>query len=109
MQIEVSLFDRQFLLAFDGQPVLTVPLAEDLKELPSTTEPFALGSQGLEATVENLRVFRDVYYSEPIGQKPYGWGGVPVVLGDSEYYVLGDNSSISEDSRTWGQTFARFI
>jgi signal peptidase I len=25
-----------------------------------------------------------------------------VVLGEDRYYVLGDNSSISEDSRTWG-------
>jgi signal peptidase I len=103
MRIVVSLFDRQFLLAFDDRQVLATPLADDIKDLPSTAEPFALGAQGLEVVVEDLRIFRDIYYSEPIGRNPYGWGGVPVVVGDDAYYVLGDNSSISEDSRTWGQ------
>jgi hypothetical protein len=102
MQMVVSLFDRQFLLAIDNHQVLASPLAEDIKNLPSTTEPFALGAQGLSVVVEDLRIFRDVYYAEPIGREPYGWGAVPIVLGDEAYYVLGDNSSISEDSRTWG-------
>jgi signal peptidase I len=103
MEITVSLFDRQFLLAIDGRQVLTIPLEDDEKELPASAEPFALGVQGLEVTAEDVRIFRDVYYSEPIGRNPYGWGGVPAVMGDDSYYVLGDNSSISEDSRTWGK------
>ncbi|MCC6125543.1 MAG: signal peptidase I [Pirellulales bacterium] len=103
MRIAVSLFDRQFLLAFDDREVLALPLEEVAEEPPSTVEPFALGVRGLSAIVEDLRVFRDVYYTEPIGRVPCGWGGVPIVLGGDEYYVLGDNSPISEDSRTWGR------
>ncbi len=102
MQIVASLVDRQFLLAFDNRQVFAVPLADDGKQLLSTAEPFAIGASGLQAVVEDLRIFRDVYYSEPIGRKPYGWGGVQAVMGDESYFVLGDNSSISEDSRTWG-------
>jgi len=68
MEITVSLFDRQFLLAFDNQQVLTIPLKEDVEAPPRLSSRFALGVQGMEVVVENLRIFRDVYYSEPIGR-----------------------------------------
>jgi signal peptidase I len=102
MKIVVSLFDRQFLLAFDNQPIFTFPIAEDIKRNPAIAEQFALGAQGLNVKIDELKVFRDLYYTEPIGRTPYGWGEVPARLGEEAYYVLGDNSSISEDSRTWG-------
>lgn len=41
--------------------------------------------------------FRDLSY---IGKDPYG--NKAVVLGENEYFVLGDNSYLSEDSRQWG-------
>ena len=46
-------------------------------------------------------MYRDVYYTHPIGLQGR-WGlDEPVRLAADEYYVLGDNSPISEDSRTW--------
>jgi signal peptidase I len=101
-RVTVSLFDRQFWVAVDKQPILCVPLVDQSPDLPSTAEPFALGTLNMEIAVQDVRVCRDLYYTEPIGREPYGWGGSLVVLGEDNYYVLGDNSSISEDSRTWG-------
>jgi signal peptidase I len=50
-----------------------------------------------------MRVFRDVYYTRPIGGRTF-WGvESPFQLGVDEFFVLGDNSPISEDSRTWPQ------
>jgi signal peptidase I len=98
--VEVSLIDQQFLLAFDGQPVLTWPY--DRPDGPGSPQssPVAIGSQGVGATVYGLRLLRDVYYTEPAGADTGRRHG-RVHLAAGEYYVLGDNSPISDDSRTW--------
>ncbi len=106
--LEVSLFDQQFLLAFDGQPVVTIPYDPPYDPTQPRRQPIsrplAVGSQGgLEVEIRDLRVYRDVYYTHPIGLRGR-WGlDEPVRLGADEYFVLGDNSPISEDSRTWPQ------
>ncbi len=95
--VEVSLIDRQFLLAIDGRTVVRRPY--DRMDSPPTpvSTPLAIGIQGLGASVDRLRVYRDVYYTRPIGLGPRG----VVRLGMGEYYVLGDNSPASADSRHW--------
>ena len=57
-----------------------------------------LGTQGLRAHVRDLRIARDLYYTES------GRYAVrePIQLGPREIFVLGDNSAESRDSREWG-------
>jgi hypothetical protein len=64
------------------------------------SRPFALGAQGIDLRIEQLRVYRDVYYALPPGL-PRAAG--PVTLGADQYFVLGDNSPVSDDSRLWPQ------
>lgn len=99
-RVEVSLFDRQLLVALDGKPVARWPF-EGTPPPEGTSRPFAFGSKGLGLEIQDVKVFRDVYYTHPAG--PHGRWGLqkPVQLGRDEYFVLGDNSAISEDSRTW--------
>jgi len=98
--VEVSLFDAQFLLALNGRSVAAVPY-EPAQPPPPTSAPLAIGSQGLEVELHELRVYRDVYYTRPVGQVSR-WGcDRPFSLGAGEYFVLGDNSAISGDSRTF--------
>ena len=77
-----------------GSPTET--LAKPVPPTPPD-RPLAIGVVGLEAVVEEVQVYRDVYYTSPVWARP----GPAVPLGTDEYYVLGDNSAISEDSRTW--------
>jgi len=44
-----------------------------------------------------------VYYTEALSQTPRRPFGVevPFMLGPGEYFVLGDNSPVSNDSRFW--------
>ncbi|HWB01244.1 MAG TPA: S26 family signal peptidase, partial [Pirellulales bacterium] len=72
---------------------------------PPSTQPFAIGALEGQLEVRNLRVWRDVYYTVPpelavprnrkLGRALYE----PFQLGDDEYFVLGDNSPRSLDSR----------
>ena len=100
--LEVWLFDRQFVLTLDGETALG-PWPYDRSGRPQpTSRPLAIGSQGgLGVDLRDLRVYRDVYYTHPIGRNAR-WGlDEPYELADDEYFVLGDNSPISEDSRVW--------
>lgn len=49
----------------------------------------------------NLRVERDVYYTYNPRRTRRADAGNPLALGDDEYFVLGDNSAFSHDSRSW--------
>ena len=103
-EVELSLVDRQFLLAVDGS-LLLEPYPYEPSDLPyqPTSRPLAIGAEGLGVEADHLRVLRDVYYTRLRGPG-VAWGsGEPVCLSPNEYFVLGDNSPLSQDSRAWAQ------
>ena len=96
--IEVSLIDCQFLLAVGSKTLFTVAI-ETPGDPPLSPQPLAIGVQGLGMAIDHLRVYRAIYYTRPPAVT-----GEPLTvytLGPDEYFVLGDNSPISEDSRSW--------
>jgi signal peptidase I len=96
--IEMSLFDRQVLVAWNEQPLLG-PWTFDVPEAtPVPRYPMRFGAHRLHAVVSDLVVYRDVYYTATRGRH-----GVlrPYRLGPDELFVLGDNSPVSHDSRRW--------
>ena len=103
--IEVSLCDRQFLLAIAGRTLETVHI-DNPEPPPVAEQPLAIGVQGLGLVIDHLRVYRDVYYLAPPASEP-GGDVASFTLGANEYFVVGDNSPISEDSRTWTEN--RFV
>ena len=102
----VASVDRQLWFALDGvavfDHVLPGGLADCREEPLPTAEPFAATAAGMPAVLGDLQVLRDVHYTDQVSGvwRPAGVG-TPYPLGPDEYFMLGDNSADSEDSRAW--------
>ncbi len=100
LPMEMSLFDRQVIVTLNGTPLFEPLLLEELPkppvELPRS--PVRFGARGVRAEVQSLVLYRDVHYTRGRARN-----GVeePYPLGPDEYFVLGDNSPVSADSRSW--------
>ncbi len=87
--IEVSLFDRQFLLSIGGRTLDTENI-EASGPPPISDRPLAIGAKGLGVVVDRLRVYRDVYYTEPV----FGGGArLPVAVRLQPFWGMMNTSS----------------
>jgi hypothetical protein len=124
------------LIEFDGPTTYESPedrrprwSVDDLGDLA----PVAIGVRGLNASVKDLRVLRDVYYIavrmssntdndyqtyvddealQALFADPEQWATssvfssrrtIEVELGAGQYFPMGDNSPQSKDGRLWGE------
>jgi len=99
-EIEVAFgtCDRQLFICVNDHELLKHPYDHDGSRFSPVSSPVALlpvGWQRLEVT--RLKVWRDLYYLGLPGQADTK----SVPLGVDDYFVLGDNSPISIDSRQW--------
>jgi signal peptidase I len=59
--------------------------------------PFTVGIRGGSARISDVTVFRDTHY-QSVGRHAIK---TAIRLGSDEFFVLGDNSAVSDDSRMW--------
>ncbi len=105
--LEFALVDRRVTLAIDGVE-LTAPI--DLPPVPGgrgsdpagsrkgLDRPLQLGVSGASVVLHHLTLYRDIHYRSEEGK--HGTRNEYRLPAD-EYFVLGDNSANSQDSREW--------
>jgi signal peptidase I len=94
--LEMGHVDRRVSLAVDGHEYFSYDLPAGVKR-EDVRSPFRIGGQGVTLVVRHVRLFRDIYYRT--GDR--NAAGTPFQLGPGEYFMLGDNSANSDDSRSW--------
>jgi len=96
-EVEVENLNDRLALRIDGEEVASaeIPPAPDRARSKVTLRIEA--SEGSTTAVEDMKVWRDIYYTfDPTRQKVSRWTIPP-----GNYVVLGDNSQDSSDGRDW--------
>lgn len=104
LNLSFGVVDQSLRLAIGDREVLAVPLQwkGEQDEVSLTSRPFALVASGAMVEIRGLRIDRDIHYSQKLqgGYRPTGVYA-PYKIPEDSYFVLGDNSPISQDSRAW--------
>lgn len=96
--LEFSTFDRTLRAAESARPVFEPVLLEPADSSRPASTPLQIGASGTSLAISHVRLDRDIFYRDGPGQNGTrtAWR-----LGADEYFVLGDNSPVSLDSRSW--------
>jgi signal peptidase I len=102
--LEAAVFDRRLQVAVDGRLLFDPYDFDDpVSGAGATESPVALAARGGALEVSEFRVYRDIYYTSALANTPRRSQAAlaTVHLGPDDFFVLGDNSPVSNDSRFW--------
>ncbi len=93
--LEWALVDQQAILAVDGRTVIECAF-QPAREGDAAVRFVALGANEGQIEIDELQLLRDVYYTDDGLARRREFQ-----LAADEYFLLGDNSAHSVDSRVW--------
>jgi signal peptidase I len=106
-RVEFAFVDRRALLAINGEVVaepLDLPAAtpritrDPAPKRKGLERPLQLGANGVHLEIHHLKIDRDIHYRSEEGRHATR---EQYQLPADEYFLLGDNTANSQDSREW--------
>lgn len=99
--VEIAFADRRAYLAVDGKEVVpAVDLPADavaMAKRSALSRPVQLGVRGADVVLREFQLLRDIHYRNEGKHAATS----DCKLGPDDYFMLGDNSGNSHDSREW--------
>jgi len=104
--VKFASVDHQLIFQF-GSQMLTYDLGRapdgaGTRRADIAPQAKIFASAQTDLTLSHIAIFRDIHYTKTDTPNLASEGN-PIVLGKDEFFVLGDNSPNSEDSRLWSQ------
>ena len=102
----VNVDDRAWVEVDGRRPLAVLPYEGwDLapRDESGPAKSISLGAAGAALRLANLRIDRDICYTETMEPRQAYAVAAPLTLGPGAYFVLGDHSPSSRDSRRWWQ------
>ena len=105
MELTLEYVDGEVHAAIDGEPVLSTPIRDgraidDTQSSASgSAQQLRLSAIGHPVVFADLRLDRDLYYENSFSNPRFQREGVEIP--DDHYFMLGDNTLSSSDSRKW--------
>ena len=101
-KIGLAVYDRQLVMTgAAGNHLVPLKIDRECDGYPV----ILLGASGAEVQLKGPRVWRDVHYLGPdLTDESWNSDRIP---GKEEYFLLGDNMPVSEDSRQWRTSIDR--
>lgn len=97
-RVGISQVDCQVIVTVDGDALFDAWTYAPPEKFASVgASPVELGAIDCGLEIRSLKLFRDVHYRSQRGEA----GFEPYQLAEDEFFALGDNSPISQDSREW--------
>jgi hypothetical protein len=105
--LEAALCDGQLLFAYNRHVLASlryvdIPVPRDKPIAPGDQPRLQIRAYGGPLEVSHLQVWRDIYYLTPTYLAGDWQAKAP--LAEDRFFLLGDNSSVSVDSRQWGDS-----
>lgn len=120
-RLALKVGDREVLATSDDSKssAYYAPTPKSLRGRRGTgANPPQIHAIGGEFNINHMVVERDIHYyhteretRDTVNLPPGGWGSEddPILLRSGEYFMLGDNTAASKDSRLWDRVDARFV
>lgn len=99
VRVEFGLCDQQVLVSLAGREIFRHEYERPPGDFAAPLHPLAIGSGGASLDVTDLCVWRDIYYLAPGGLSGDWEAESPLPPGTCA--LLGDNTTVSTDSRQW--------